>query len=186
MAAATRFGSGRLGGAAASYGVSFATARSHQLARGYSGVARRKAREVFLNSKWPPLLDSDRAAWAVQRPATGSASPRPDRTSWPGVKVFVNEWRRPCGRRPLSTTTFSTSTRCCIPGPSSINRGTCWSTPIGFRETRHPGVLCIRCIGDCVLSRSAGTRGPQGSRHHRRDPRSLMRPRRRPQPSAGR
>ena len=41
----------------------------------------------------PALLDSDRAAWAVQRwlaaaarrSATGSASPRPDRTSWPGV-----------------------------------------------------------------------------------------------------
>jgi hypothetical protein len=35
----------------------------------------------------------------------------------------------PCGRRPLSTTMFSTSTRCCIPARSSIIQGTLWRTP---------------------------------------------------------
>jgi len=98
-------GSGRLGGAAAagggrdalSYGVSFATTRSHQLARGGGAltcfVTLARAREVFLNSQGRrDAARPDRAAWAVQRllaaaatlSATGSASPRPDRTSWPG------------------------------------------------------------------------------------------------------
>jgi hypothetical protein len=55
---------------------------------------------------------------------------------------------------------------------------------VDLRETRHPGFLGIRCIGDRFLSRAAGTGGPQGSRHHRRDPRSLVRTRRQPRPSA--
>ena len=37
------------------------------------------------------------------------------------------EWRRPCGRRPLSTTMFSTSTRCCIPAQCSTTRRTSWA-----------------------------------------------------------
>src|SRR5258706_121024 len=56
---------------------------------------RARARELFLNSQGRRDADAaraDRAAWAVQRllaaaatlSATGSASPRPDRTSWPG------------------------------------------------------------------------------------------------------
>ena len=54
-----------------------------------------RARELFLNSQGRRDAEAarpDRAAWAVQRllaaaatlSATGSASPRPDRTSWLG------------------------------------------------------------------------------------------------------
>src|SRR5258705_9388432 len=52
-----------------------------------------RARELFLNSQCRrDAARPDRAAWAVQRllaaaatlSATGSASPRPDRTSWLG------------------------------------------------------------------------------------------------------
>ena len=75
--------------------ISFATTRSHQLARGAltSFVTLARAREVFLNSQGRrDAARPDRAAWAVQRllaaaatlSATGSASPRPDRTSWLG------------------------------------------------------------------------------------------------------
>ena len=39
---------------------------------------------------------------------------------------IVKEWRRPCGRRPLSTTMFSTSMRCCIRAPYSTIRRTFW------------------------------------------------------------
>src|SRR5258706_604628 len=56
---------------------------------------RARARELFLNSQGRRDADAaraDRAAWAVQRllaaaatlSATGSASPRPDRTRWLG------------------------------------------------------------------------------------------------------
>src|SRR5258708_5079062 len=56
-----------------------------------SFFTRAPAREVFLNSQCRrDAARPDRAAWAVQRlltaaatlSATGSASPRPDRTSW--------------------------------------------------------------------------------------------------------
>src|SRR6266704_1169496 len=56
-------------------------------------VTLARARELFLNSQCRrDAARPDRAAWAVQRllaaaatlSATGSASPRPDRTSWPG------------------------------------------------------------------------------------------------------
>src|SRR5213078_4535890 len=55
-----------------------------------------RARELFLNSQCRrDAARPDRAAWAVQRllaaaatlSATGSASPRPDRTSWPGGQL---------------------------------------------------------------------------------------------------
>jgi hypothetical protein len=35
------------------------------------------------------------------------------------------------------------------------------------RETRHLGVLGIRCIGDRLLSRVAGASRPQGTGHRR-------------------
>ena len=44
------------------------------------------------------------------------------------------------------------------------------SFAVGFGETRHPGVLGIRCIGDRFLPRTAGAGKPQGAGHHRRDP----------------
>src|SRR5258705_384541 len=55
--------------------------------------SRSRARELFLNSQCRrDAARPDRAAWAVQRllaaaatrSATGSASPRPDRTRWLG------------------------------------------------------------------------------------------------------
>src|SRR6266699_2847499 len=58
-----------------------------------SFVTLARARELFLNSQCRrDAARPARAAWAVQRllaaaatlSATGSASPRPDRTSWPG------------------------------------------------------------------------------------------------------
>src|SRR5258706_1403468 len=59
----------------------------------YTTLFRSRARELFLNSQCRrDAARPDRAAWAVQRllaaaatlSATGSASPRPDRTSWLG------------------------------------------------------------------------------------------------------
>src|SRR5205823_4304968 len=80
---------------ALSYGVSFATTRSHQLARGRVNLlchGRARASFSLTRSGRRDAARPDRAAWAVQRllaaaatlSATGSASPRPDRTSWPG------------------------------------------------------------------------------------------------------
>src|SRR5713226_10626676 len=103
--------------------ISFATTRSHQLARGAltSFVTLARAREVFLNSQGRrDAARPDRAAWAVQRllaaaatlSATGSASPRPDRTSWLGGaltsfvtlararEVFLNSQGRRDAARP--------------------------------------------------------------------------------------
>ena len=65
-----------------------------------------RARELFLNSQGRRDAEAarpDRAAWAVQRllaaaatlSATGSASPRPDRTSWLG-------WAPACFRSGIS------------------------------------------------------------------------------------
>src|SRR5437660_7092179 len=92
---------GRLGGAAAagggrdalSYGVSFATTRSHQLARGgaltsFFTIAR--ARAFSLLSGPARCGSTGSAAWAVRRllaaaatlSATGSATTRPQRSSW--------------------------------------------------------------------------------------------------------
>jgi hypothetical protein len=99
---------------------------------------------------------------------------------------FVYEWRIPCGRRPPLKTMFSTSTRCCTPARSSIIRVMFWRNAVGFGETRHPSILGIRRIGDRFLPFAAGTGRPQGPRHHRRDPGSLVRTRWRPPQSAWR
>jgi molecular chaperone IbpA len=41
------------------------------------------------------------------------------------------------------------------------------SFALGVRETRHPGVMGVRCISDRLVSRVAGTCRPQGTGHHR-------------------
>jgi hypothetical protein len=92
-----------------------------------------------------------------------------------------------CGRRPLSTTMFSTSTRCCIPARSSIIQGTLWRTPrCRLRRNAPSWRPGHRRIGDRFLSLIAGTCQPQGTGYHRRASRGPVRTRRRTSPSAGR
>ena len=60
------------------------------------------------------------------------------------------------------------------------------SIAVDLGEARHPGILGIRCIGDRILPRSEGACRAQSTGHHRRDPRSTVRTRRRTAQSAGR
>ena len=76
-----------------------------------SSVTLTRARELFLNSQCRrDAARPDRAAWAVQRllaaaatlSATGSASPRPDRTSWRGGSGVLSLRHRAGSLYPLA------------------------------------------------------------------------------------
>ena len=82
-------------------------------------------------------------------------------------RTSSKEWRRPCGRRPLSMTMFSTSPRCCTPGPSSIIQETWWRIPrcryprsAPFWRPGHPMHRRSRPVPRCGRRQASRCRSP--------------------------